>query len=268
MSTREPRIICPACRKGRLAAEADGKVQCDRCHAAFNLNNRVVDLLPDFDYKPSRGQELMEWAPLTEMYESRWWRKSGLFTLMTGISFDDEYEMIVGALKLSGDELLLDLACGPGIFSRPLARLLDRGRVVGLDLSEPMLNYAGRKARDQEIGNLTLIHGSALDLPFPENEFDRINCCGAVHLFPDIPKALSEIFRVLKTNGIFTTAVFRNWLPGETSRKIADWQYRKWGAKNFQPEEIQSLLIDAGFTEFTFLHSKRYWQIASAVKSR
>lgn len=224
--------------------------------------------MTEFNHPRSRAQRLMEWKPLIEIYESRWWRKSGLFALMTGITFEGEYENIVGALELDGDELLLDLACGSGIYSRPLARLLDRGRVVGLDLSTPMLSYAARKARDQGIGNLVLVRASAMDLPFPDDEFDRVNCCGALHLFPDFSMAASEILRVLKPGGIFTTAVFRNWLPGRVSRKLADIQYRRGGAKNFQPDELESLVVNAGFERFRFHHGKRYWQIASAVKGR
>jgi len=223
--------------------------------------------MAEVDRRRSRAQALMEWEPLIEIYESRWWRKSRLFALMTGIRFEREYENIVRALELDGDELLLDLACGSGIYSRPLSRRLDRGGVVGLDLSTPMLRYAARKAQDQSIGNLDLVRGSALELPFPGDAFDRVNCCGALHLFPDFSKATSEVFRVLRPGGIFTAAVFRNWLPGRLSRKLADRQYRRMGAKNFQPEELESLLVGAGFEGFECHHGKRYWQIVSAVKA-
>jgi hypothetical protein len=72
---------------------------------------------------------------------------------------------------------------------------------------------------------------------------------------------------VLKPGGIFTMAVFRNWLPGAVSRKLEDLRYRRMGVKNFQPEELESLVLDAGFERFRLHHSKRYWQIASAVKA-
>jgi uncharacterized protein YbaR (Trm112 family) len=95
-----PEIACPSCREGRLdpKTEAQGKVRCDRCNAAFDVHGRVIDLLPGFDDQPSPGQKLMEWEPLIEIYESRWWRKSGLFAAMAGIHFDEEYEIIVEAL--------------------------------------------------------------------------------------------------------------------------------------------------------------------------
>jgi SAM-dependent methyltransferase len=226
----------------------------------------MEDRMTELDRPRSRAQALMEWKPLIDVYESRWWRKSGLFGLLTGIRFEREYEKIVGALELGGDERLLDLACGSGIYSRPLAGLLDRGHVVGLDLSAPMLRYAAREARGRGIGNLHLVRASALDLPFPDDGFDRVNCCGALHLFPDFSRAASEILRVLAPGGIFTMAVFRNWLPGRRSRKLADIRYRRMGVKNFQPGELESLVTGAGFEGFGFHHGKRYWQIASARK--
>ena len=38
----------------------------------------------------SLGQRLMEWRPLVAIYESRFWRRSGLFARIAGIHFDDE----------------------------------------------------------------------------------------------------------------------------------------------------------------------------------
>ena len=263
-----PEIICPACRTGRLAprSESNGNIPCQECGAVFAVKDSVIDLIPDFVYEPSRGQALMEWEPLINIYESRWWRKSGLFGVITGIGFDHEYKLILAALNLKGDEVILDLACGPGIYSRPFAQILDRGTVVGLDLSEPMLNYAGAKARDEGIENIVLIRGSALDLPFPDGEFDAVNCCGAVHLFPDTPKALAEVHRVLKPGAVFAAAVFRNWLPGQWSRQMADRRYQRTGVKHFHPEELESLLTDAELEDVTFHHSKRYWQVVSAIR--
>jgi len=161
---------------------------------------------------------------------------------------------------------MLDLACGPGIYSRPFAQKLSRGYIVGLDLSEPMLDYASSRARDQGLDNLLFIHGNAQELPFPDNEFDVVNCCGAIHLFPDLPRALSEIRRVLKPGGCFTTAAFRNWLPGESSKKFSKWYFQRVGIYHFRPDELEALLKQAGLNNVECHHAKRYWLIMSAVK--
>jgi ubiquinone/menaquinone biosynthesis C-methylase UbiE len=65
---------------------------------------------------------------------------------------------------------------------------------------------------------VVLIHGDALDLPFPDERFEAVNCCGALHLFPDVPRSLEEIRRVLTPGGRFATAVYRRAGRGRFSR--------------------------------------------------
>ena len=87
-----------------------------------------------------------------------------------------------------------------------------------------------------------------------------------MHLFPDTPKALAEVHRVLKPGAVFAAAVFRNWLPGQWSRQMADRRYQRTGVKHFHPEELESLLTDAELERVTFHHAKRYWQVVSAKR--
>jgi ubiquinone/menaquinone biosynthesis C-methylase UbiE len=262
-------IVCPACKKGRLAGPdgADEESSCARCKASFPKRNGVIDLIREPPGRRKISQALMEWRPLIKIYESGYWRKSSLFARRTGIKFDDEYNKVATALNLSGNEVLLDLACGPGIYSRPFARLLKSGHVVGLDLSAPMLDYAASKARAEGIKNLTLIRGSALDLPFPDEQFDAANCCGAVHLFPDPQKAIDEVGRVLKPGASFTAAVFGR-PPGERAERIAAWRVRNFGVNSFLPEEIEKFFTNAGLHQAKILHHKEGWAwlVMSGVK--
>ncbi len=264
---RQPRILCPTCKKDQLTLESatDSEVHCADCSISFPVKDGVIDLLPGSNQKRSLSQALMEWKPLIRIYESRLWRRSLLFTLRTGISFEREYEVIAEAAKLEGNEILLDLACGPGIYSRPFARRLSRGCVVGLDLSVPMLDYASSRARAEGLENLVLIHGNALDLPFPDNEFDAANCCGAIHLFPDLPHAFGEISRVLGPGGRFTAAAFRRPV-GRLAKNIASFYYRKFGLNSFLPDELESLFKQAGLHDVKCHHAKGIWLIMSAVK--
>jgi ubiquinone/menaquinone biosynthesis C-methylase UbiE len=151
----------------------------------------------------------MESEAIVRVYESRLWRRSLLATRALGISFEREQELICRAADLTSGHTLLDLACGPGIYTRPFARQAAPGLVVGLDLSPAMLRHARRCARAERIENLALIRGDALRLPFASGRFDGINCCGALHLFPDADLALREVSRVVKPGGRFTVAAFR-----------------------------------------------------------
>ena len=259
------RIVCPACRSGELAPEQT-KVSCTKCGASFEVKNGVIDLLPEAPHQEHMWGSALEWNPFVQFYESRWWRRGLVNNVYLAISFDDEFEMIVKAANLKDEGIILDLACGSGIYTRPLARKCTSGTAVGLDLSMPMLDYASAKAQEEEISNLLFVHGDASDLPFPENQFDVVNCCGALHLFPDLPQVLLEIFRVLKPGGHFTGGIGRWPFHGGFGRKFRDLYRQKAGVRGFFREELVSLFEKAGFINMVIHYERRAWFIMSAEK--
>lgn len=269
---RRLRVLCPTCKTGQLALESatSSGVQCADCSASFTVKDGVIDLLSASSRPRSLTQALMEWEPFIAIYESQWFRKGPGFTLVSGISFDKEYEMLTQAAQLEGDEIVLDLGCGSGIYSRPCAQRLNRGTVVGLDLSVPMLNYASSQARSEQLRNLLFIHGNALDLPFPDSEFDAVICCATIHHFsiPDLLRAIMEVRRVLKPGGHLMTASLRNWIPGKLSKRFVDLHYQKVGTNFFRPGDLESLFKQAGLNSVECHHAKRYWLIMSAVKPK
>lgn len=265
-------ILCPSCETGRLALESMGKrtVACHDCNASFPIRNGIIDLLPSPTQTRTLSQAVMEWQPFIEIYESTWFRTGPLYAFFAGISFGDEYEMIIDSANLNGDEMLLDLGCGSGIYSRPLARKLRRGNVVGFDLSMPMLKRASARAHVLGIENLLFVHGNALGLPFPDNHFDAANCTATIHLFSEkeLLKVFREINRVLKPSGNFTTSCLRNIIPGETSKRILNRYSPKVGTYYRRPEDLKPLFEKAGFDDVRCHHAKRYWQVLSAVKAQ
>lgn len=200
----------------------------------------------------------MESDAVVRVYESRLWRRSLLATLALGISFDREQQIIARAAALSPGVTLLDLACGPGIYTRPFARQVAPGLAVGLDLSPAMLSYARRNARAAGLRNLALVRGDALQLPFAGARFDVVNCCGALHLFPDADRALREVCRVLRPGGRFTVAAFRR-----TTRRGA-WLRRRMGIESFTPAELEARLVAAGLGDAACHHEGGQWLVMSA----
>ena len=211
------------------------------------------------------AQAAMEFGPIVRIYESRLWRRNPLVTWRLGISFERELELILAAAELAGAEAVLDLACGPGIYARPLARRVPRGAVVGLDLSLPMLRSAVRRAHEAHLRNLHFLRGSALDLPFSSERFDVVNCCGALHLFPDVPRALREIGRVLRPGGRFTVATFHRpeWAVADL---LNAWRRAAIGIDAFTSGGLERALRAAGLDDVRRHHVRRDWQIMSARK--
>jgi len=207
----------------------------------------------------------MEWEPLVQLYESRVWRRSIVFRALLGLSFEREYALIVSASALSDARRVLDLACGPGIYARRFAAGLSAATIVGLDLSWPMLRYAARKSRASNLMNLAFVRGDATNLPFPGDAFDSVNCCGALHLFPDVGRVLSEVRRVLTAHGSFTVAAFRRG-NGPVAQFRARARRRLYGIDAFSPEDLAARLRAAGFTGDRCLHAAGLWLIMSAQK--
>jgi SAM-dependent methyltransferase/uncharacterized protein YbaR (Trm112 family) len=266
------RILCPICKAGELALESmtESEICCTCCNATFPVTGGVINLLYESRHRGSLSQAFMEWKPFVRIYESKWFRKGHGFPLISGISFEQEYQLIIDNARLENDGILLDLGCGTGIYSRPFAQRLNRGIVVGLDLSIAMLNYAISQARDCGIQNLILMRGNAMDLPFPSAQFDVVNCCATIHLFstPGLLRVLQEVRRVLKRHGRFMISCLRNWIPGRLSKRVLNWYSEKVGTYYRRPDELEILFKQAGLDEVTCLHAKRYWTVMSAIRSQ
>lgn len=101
-----------------------------------------------------------------------------------------------------GGDRALDLCCGSGDLSRLLLRTVGPGgQVVGLDFAAQQLAIAAEKTKKQfpQGGDrCQWIEGDALDLPFPDGDFDAITMGYGLRNVDDIPRALGEIRRVLK----------------------------------------------------------------------
>lgn len=97
------------------------------------------------------------------------------------------------------------------------------------------------------------MRGDASSLPFRGNAFDWVNCCGALHLFRDLPRALAEVHRVLAPGGRFTLAAIRVG-EGALDRAASMLRRRLLGVASFRAVELESRLREAGLGEFELLH--------------
>lgn len=110
-------------------------------------------------------------------------------------------------LILQGSQLcpalhILDLASGSGEPALALAKAVGPdGRVVATDLVPEMLVVAQEHAHLHRLANMEFRDADAEQLPFASASFDRVTCRFGIMLFPDTPKSLSEIRRVLKPSG-------------------------------------------------------------------
>src|SRR3954465_13454472 len=115
-------------------------------------------------------------------------------------------EQTLRLMDLRAGERVLDLGCGAGWATRILARLVGEGpqgfgQVVGVDVSDEMIRRARAASRDFE--NILYVWGSAQQIPWEENFFDKAISIEAFYYYPDQERTLAELFRVLAPRGRF-----------------------------------------------------------------
>ena len=98
----------------------------------------------------------------------------------------------------AGPRRVLELAAGTGVLTRTLAATLSFGAIVATDLNDSMVAFGCA-----HVPGVTWQQADALELPFPDGEFDVVACAFGIMFFPDKVRAFGEARRVLAPGGLF-----------------------------------------------------------------
>src|ERR1044071_8101381 len=112
----------------------------------------------------------------------------------------DITEKTIRLMDLRAGERVLDLGCGAGWATRLLARLVADGpsgfgQVGGGDVSDEMIRRARQASKDFE--NIMFVCGSAQQIPWEQNYFDKVLSVESFYYYADQDRALAELFRVM-----------------------------------------------------------------------
>jgi SAM-dependent methyltransferase len=194
------------------------------------------------------ARELMQTTALSTVYE-RWWRPA-LGRVAKGVlgpGMADERRIARLLLGLARGDGVLDVACGPGNFSRDFACAVGpEGLVVGIDASRPMLERAVRQTRAAGLDNVVFAHGDASMLPFRDASFDAVCCFAALNLFAKPFEALDQMTRVVTPGGriaVFTSCRSRSPALGAVEAALT----ARSGLRMFGQDEIVAALRERGF---------------------
>lgn len=107
----------------------------------------------------------------------------------------------LAVVPLHENDQVIDVACGTGIVARKVRqRLGPNARVVGVDLNEGMISKA-RSIADEGAPDCEWHVADVTKLPFDDRSFTMAFCQQGIQFFPDAEAALSEMRRVLRSNG-------------------------------------------------------------------
>lgn len=113
-------------------------------------------------------------------------------------------EKVVNFLKSKNPKSVLDIATGTGDLAINIALHTHAEKVVGLDISEGMLEVGREKIAERRLQEkVEMIKADSEAIPFEENTFDAVTVAFGVRNFENLEKGLFEIFRILKPGGSF-----------------------------------------------------------------
>jgi ubiquinone/menaquinone biosynthesis C-methylase UbiE len=136
---------------------------------------------------------------------------------MTKLEFDDEFSQlmeefnlspgaverrarILSALALEAGTHVLDVGSGPGHQAYEIAQVIgSEGHIEGVDSGEDAVATGRRRCEGLENASFAL--GDAYDLPYEAERFDVAMSSQVFEYLDDVPKALGEMFRVVKSGG-------------------------------------------------------------------
>ena len=123
---------------------------------------------------------------------------------LAALNFWDRFgAATVSRLPLTAGHTVLDLCCGAGASAIPAARAVGpEGRVLGVDLAEPLLEMARARAAREGLANVQFRYGDATRTALPDGSFDAVICVFGVFFAPDMAEFVAEMWRLVRPGGV------------------------------------------------------------------
>ena len=157
----------------------------------------------------------------------------------------------ISLLKEIQPKIILDVATGTGDFSLE-ALSLKPEKIIGVDISEGMLEVGRKKMLDKKVDNIIqLQYGDSENLPFQDNFFDALIVAFGVRNFENLERGLAEMLRVIRPGGRIVILEFSR--PAKFPMKqlyrvyftsilprIGRWISRDQAAYRYLPDSVQA----------------------------
>ncbi len=151
--------------------------------------------------------------------------------------------------KIKKGDTVIDLGSGAGNDAFVARRFVgDKGKVIGIDFTEPMIARARENAEKLKLNNVEFRFGDIEDMPVTSNKADVIVSNCVLNLVPNKHKVFSEIYRVLKPGGHFSISdiVLEGSIPDKW-KEVAE-LYAGCVSGAIQKKEYLGIIEETGFS--------------------
>ena len=148
---------------------------------------------------------------------------------------------VLDAMDVQEKDIVLEVGFGGGALMKNLIRHTPCARLIGVELSNDMIDRAERMLRKLRPGfPVELKHGAADSLPVEDGLCSKICSVNTVYFWPSLQAGLLELRRVSKTGATLVLGYSIGNGPNNES-------YRARGFRFYSAEELRSAAVDAGF---------------------
>lgn len=153
---------------------------------------------------------------------------------------------------------LLEIGPGPAYVSIEIAKRLPKVEIIGLEISDTMIEIAKKNAKEHEVSEkITLKKGDASKMPLKDSEFDFVITSGSLHHWKKPTQVVDEIYRVLRPGCRALVSDLMKDAPKEKVHDFAnkiDSKLMRWGLKHsfkesYTARQIEQMIKSTHFRE-------------------
>lgn len=180
--------------------------------------------------------------------------------------FHNEYDrtaekvakLILNSIKDRESQIIIDLGCGSGVLTIPLAKRLKKSKILAIDNEKTSLNELAKKLRKYGIRNVKIIKSDARNLlEIKDSSVDYVVShwlLGVILKRNDVINILKECFRILRAGGLMVHSE-----SDPRTENIAKELYKKadtfiMDTKWWNPLSVRKMALKTGFKNITIKH--------------
>ncbi len=199
-------LRCPRCKKQLRISEITSQkeeieeavIACEKDHL-WKVEEGIVSLV-----HPPIGEEDQKWISNYDGMAENYDELVKQYNDWLGVDIMKSRENLAHFIPIEGPSRIIDVSVGTAANFMALSNVfkdkMGRFNLHGLDLSRGMLRVSQRKARERNL-TLSLVHSNVFNIPYKNDFFDIVIHSGGINTFSDIPRAFSEMLRIVRKDG-------------------------------------------------------------------